>query len=145
MAWYVRLVRSPDRDRTGHLYTISVEAGFSAQHHLRFRDGALERPHKHEWAVRAHFTRPALDEVGMVLDFSTVQEALESVVARLHGTDLNKQADLEGLNPTAEFVAKYIFERLAGCGLSSVVRVEVTEAPGCVAAFERGGSPSNPD
>ncbi len=127
------------------MYTISVEAGFSAQHHLRFRDGALERPHKHEWAVRAHFAHPALDEVGMVLDFSRVREALESVVARLRGTDLNKHADLEGQNPTAEFVAKYIFERLAGCGFSSIVRVEVTEAPGCVAIFEPNGSPGNAD
>lgn len=79
----------------------------------------------------------------MVLDFSTGQEALDSIAGRLNGTDLNTHRDFDGLNPTAEFVAKYVFECLAGSGLSSILRVEVTEAPGCVAAFERDGSTKN--
>jgi 6-pyruvoyltetrahydropterin/6-carboxytetrahydropterin synthase len=125
------------------LYSISVEARFSASHHLRLRDGTLEQPHNHAWVVRVHFARAALDEVGMVLDFSAAQQALESVVARLNGTDLNRHVDFEGLNPTAELVAKYVFECLASSGLSVILRVEVTEAPGCVAAFERDGWTKN--
>jgi 6-pyruvoyltetrahydropterin/6-carboxytetrahydropterin synthase len=103
---------------------------------VRLHDGTLETPHDHDWKVRAQFARRELDEMGMVFDFSTAQDALNAILTRLHGTDLNTNAHLDGLNPTAEVVAKYIFECLAGRGLNSVFRVEVTEAPGCVAAFE---------
>jgi len=127
------------------LYTIGVEAGFSAHHHVRLHDGTLEAAHKHDWKVRAQFARRELDEVGMVLDFSTVQDSLNAILARLHGTDLNTHDDLDGLNPTAELVAKYIFECLVGRGLNSILRVEVTEAPGCVAAFERDERVGNAD
>jgi 6-pyruvoyltetrahydropterin/6-carboxytetrahydropterin synthase len=117
------------------LFSISVEAAFLAHHHLRLHDGTYENPHKHDWVVRAHFARADLDAVGMVLDFTAVQEALDAIVARLDGTDLNRHEDFEEINPTAEEVARYIAERLAGRGYTSVTRVEVTEEPGCVAAF----------
>ncbi len=122
------------------MYTVSVEAEFRAVHRLRLSDGTLEPRHGHEWRVRAHFTRAELDEADMVIDFDEARAGLESVVALLHETDLNRHEALAGANPTAEIVAKYVFDQICAQGLFTIRRVEVIEAPGCAAVFE----PSRP-
>lgn len=118
------------------MYTVSVEVGFFAVHRVKLRDTPLEPQHGHEWRVRAYFARADVDETEMVVDFHEARSALQSVTAKLHNTDLNENEGLGGLNPTAEVVARYIFERLAEFGLSTIQRVEITEAPGCVACYE---------
>ena len=118
------------------MYAVTVEANFQAFHRLRLPDGTLEPRHAHDWRVRARFVQAELDDAGMVVDFGKAQSALESVAKHLDGTDLNDHAHLAVANPTAELVAKHIFERLAGLGLSALRRVEVMEAPGCTATFE---------
>ncbi len=118
------------------MFTISIEAGFSAVHRVRFLDGMVEEPHGHDWRVWAFFTKSQLDDAGMVIDFGEAQAALRSAVGPFDGTDLNAHPALHGANPTAEVVAKHVFDRLSAAGLSSLCRVEVTEAAGCVAIFE---------
>ena len=124
------------RRKEDQMFTIVVEAGFHAVHSVRFADGTVEDPHGHDWEVRAHFACVELDDTGMVVDFSRAQAALRSVVEPLDECDLNSSAALEGLNPTAEVVARFVLEGLLATGLGSVSRVEVTEAPGCVACYE---------
>jgi 6-pyruvoyltetrahydropterin/6-carboxytetrahydropterin synthase len=118
------------------VYSISVEGRFSAVHRVRLLDGTVEPPHRHEWIVRAYFARAKLDQLGMVVDFSAAQSGLRSVTGRLDHKDLNRCEELTGQNPTAEVVARYVFQSLMDAGFSTVSRVEVTEAPGCLAAFE---------
>jgi 6-pyruvoyl-tetrahydropterin synthase len=118
------------------VFTITVEAGFSATHRVRYPDGTVEEPHDHDWRVRAFFSRPQLDDVGMVIDFGEAQAALRSAVNEFENTDLNAHPTLCGANPTAEVVAKHLFDRVLAAGVTTLRRVEVTEAPGCVAIFE---------
>ncbi len=117
------------------MYGVIVEAGFSAVHRLRLADGTLEPLHGHDWRVRAHFTRAMLDDHGMVLDFDTAAAALKSVIASLDHADLNEHEGLSELNPTAEVVAKHVFDRLVATQIPAPARVEVTEAPGCMAWY----------
>lgn len=121
------------------MFTIAVETEFSASHRVRFENGTVEEPHGHHWRVRAFFNRPQLDRVGMVIDFGEAQAALRSAVIELENTDLNSHPALCGANPTAETVAKHLFDHILAAGLSTLSRVEVTEAPGCVAIYERDG------
>ena len=118
------------------MFTIVVQCSFSAMHRLRLADGTLEPQHGHDWVVRAHFSRPTLSNSDMVLDFHDAQGALRSVAEPLRYADLNSLDPLSGLNPTAEVVAKFIFDGLSRLGFDSLRRVEVTEAPDCVAAYE---------
>ncbi len=118
------------------MYTVTVEAGFSAVHRVRSPDGTLEPEHSHDWRVRAFFGRAKLDGSAMVIDFDRARSDLESVVGELHRTDLNRHKDLGARNPTAEVVARYLFDRIRDLGLSTLRRIEVTEAPGCVGGFE---------
>jgi 6-pyruvoyltetrahydropterin/6-carboxytetrahydropterin synthase len=119
------------------MYTAIVEAGFHAAHHVRLPDGTWETPHEHDWRVRAHFCRAELDDAEMVVDFCRAQSELEAILARLDHQDLNRFAGLSGRSPTAEVVARYLCDALRARGFDEVRRVEVREAPGCVAAYER--------
>ncbi len=127
------------------MYTIVVEAGFSAAHRVLLPDGTLEPLHSHDWGVRACFARTKLDETGMVIDFNKAREGLQTVLAQLHQTNLNEVGSITGLNPTAEVVAGHVFERLRDQGLSTIRRVEVTEACGCTATFEPTGPSDRTD
>ncbi len=127
------------------MYRVIVEAGFFAVHRVRLRDGVLEPRHGHDWTVRAHFVRAELDHLGMVIDFDRARSSLQAVVAQLHSTDLNRHEALAGLNPTAEVLARYVFDRMVERGLSTLRCVEVTEAKGCVGIYEPARSSTNPD
>ncbi|MEK6677065.1 MAG: 6-carboxytetrahydropterin synthase [Planctomycetota bacterium] len=117
-------------------YTVTVETRFSATHQLRLADGAVEPRHGHDWLVQATFAQSGLDRVGMVVDFHQAEALLKTIVAPFHHGDLNSQSALEGRNPTAEVVAKYVFDRLGEGSLPCVLRVCITEAPDCKACYE---------
>ena len=118
------------------MFTVMVSAAFSATHRVPLPGGDLEPLHGHDWIVRAYFSREALDERGMVVDFCAAESALKTIVAELHHQDLNDHPALAGAVPTAEVVAKCLFDRLGRAGFPELGRVEVTEAPGCVAAYD---------
>ena len=118
------------------MYTTRVEAGFSAVHRVRMPNGTLEPDHGHDWVVRAFFARSELNEKGMVIDFHDAESSLKAVLAQLHHTDLNSHQAFAGALPTAEIVAKYVFDQLRASGLAAVCRIEVAEAPGCIAIYE---------
>lgn len=123
------------------MYSVTIEGSFSAVHRVPMASGELEPMHGHDWLVRASFCSRELDASGMVVDFLSARDALSSILERLHHRDLNEVSALRefGAYPTAEVVARFVFEGLAGAKLGAVARVEVTEAPGCVGAYERFG------
>ncbi len=123
------------------MFTVVVEITFSATHRVTLPNGTLEPPHDHAWLVRAHFSRPDLNRFGMVIDFETAQTRLRSVVADLEHRDLNEVSGLSVPTPTAEVLAKYLYDRLRALDQTTVRRVEVVETPGCLAVYELPGPP----
>lgn len=73
----------------------------------------------------------------MVIDFVEAQTILKSIVTPLHHADLNSLEAFQHANPTAEIVAKYIFDRCYEKCPDTLQRVEITEAPGCIATYQR--------
>ncbi len=122
------------------MFSIVVETCFSATHHIRLHDGTEEPRHGHDWRVRVTFAKPSLDELGMVIDFAEAKSVLAQVVQQLDYCDLNEATMLRGKNPTTEIVAEWIYHRIVDLGVPSIVRVELTEAPGCLAIFERSST-----
>lgn len=119
------------------MYEVRVKAGFSAVHQVRMYDGRMEPLHGHDWEVEAVLRGPELDRIGVLVDFTAIEEALRAVVAGLHQACLNEALMLAGLNPTAEHVARRIFEELAARLGPEVplAGVYVREAPGCTAGY----------
>jgi 6-pyruvoyl-tetrahydropterin synthase len=118
------------------MYTVTVEGQFLATHRVLLPDGTWEPAHEHTWQVRASFGAEELDAYGQVIDFGEAKAALGSVLAELNRTNLNENDGIGGVCPSAELVARFVFQQLRGRGLVRLRRVEVTEAPGCVATFE---------
>jgi len=121
------------------MYEVSVEARFSAAHRLRLEGGVLEPMHGHDWHVTATFAGPSLDAFGMLVDFVHAERVLGEIAAQLHHTDLNDNAVMSEQNPSAEHVARVIFELLERDAVlrRTLQRVRVTEAPGCAATYLR--------
>jgi 6-pyruvoyltetrahydropterin/6-carboxytetrahydropterin synthase len=134
---------------TGHddyfffMYTIRVNAGFSAAHHLREYKGKCENPHGHNWRVSACVAGEALNTEGMLIDFGELKKLLRDICAELDHTDINAHSHFTQENPTAENIARWIFERLAAvlsaAGFSGtsirVKEITVEETDGSVASY----------
>ena len=122
------------------IYEVLVESGFTARHGIHLTDGTVEPTHAHDWRVTVQFVGPELQECGLLVDFEAVKSDLDAVLARLDGTDLNRCPAMGGLNPTAELVAKVIFEGMLQRrgDHERLYSVTVTEAPGCAAVYRRG-------
>lgn len=94
-------------------YKIYVESQFSSAHYLRMYKGKCENLHGHNWKVGVYVKSSKLDSVGMVLDFTDLKKALRKVLEKLDHKFLNKEIDFfKNTQPTAENIAKYIYENL---------------------------------
>ncbi len=118
-------------------FELTLEAEFSAAHRLRLYDGEYEPLHGHNWRVEVFYEGDQLDSIGVVADFTVLQARLREVIAPMHDRYLNELPAFAGENPSAEIVARHIFEALnaapdAGARLACV---RVWEATGCAAAY----------
>jgi 6-pyruvoyltetrahydropterin/6-carboxytetrahydropterin synthase len=119
------------------MYEIRVQTQFYAAHRVRLANRQLEPIHDHDFQVEAVLRGPSLNEDGVLIDFRTVQRALRRIVEPLSDTDLSTAPLLAGLNPSAENLARKLFEALAreiGPQIP-LVAVYVREAPGCVTGY----------
>lgn len=91
------------------MYSIKVEADFSAAHNLRHYRGKCEELHGHNWSVEAQAACPTLDKTGMVLDFKYLKSKLNKILEKLDHKYLNSIPYFKKNNPTSENIAKYIF------------------------------------
>ncbi len=118
------------------MFELTLTSSFSAAHALVIQ-GVREPVHGHDWQVEAIFSGAELDEDGMLCDFHALEKLLEGIISPFQTADLNAADAFSSQNPSAELVARHIGMSLLD-GLPdgvSLVRLSVTEAPGCRAAW----------
>lgn len=116
------------------MYSIKVEADFSAAHNLRGYKGRCEDLHGHNWKVEVIISSKRLDKIGMVMDFKALKAKLYDVLDELDHKYLNNVAFFKKVNPTSENISKYIFDKLVGRGLKPA-SVTVWESEKCCATY----------
>jgi 6-pyruvoyltetrahydropterin/6-carboxytetrahydropterin synthase len=94
------------------MYSIKVEASFSAAHNLRGYKGKCEELHGHNWKIEVVASKSKLDKTGMVLDFKFIKNALNNILDKLDHKYLNNLFYFKKTNPTSENIAKYIYDNL---------------------------------
>lgn len=120
------------------MFTVSIETNFWASHQLALPDGSKEPAHDHNWLVTAEVGSDKLNSMAVVMNFQTLKEMVDNIVAEFANKSLNEFSYFRQNNPSAENVAKYIYEELKpklpkGVKLRSI---SVVEQPGCSAKFE---------
>jgi len=120
-------------------YEITVTSVLCAAHALKLGDGTHEPMHGHNWQVRVTVGGEQLDEIETVMDFHQLQGLVSTVLAPANNGNLNEIAPFANgqVNPTAERVAWWLATTISGQlpdGVS-LVRVCVSEAPGCEATY----------
>jgi len=100
-------------------------------------DGSKEPVHNHDWVVTADVSSERLNNMGVVMDFQKLQAMIDKTVAGFDNKALESISYFQQNNPSAENVAKYIYEKLRielpkGVKLRNI---RVVEEPGCSAKF----------
>ena len=133
------------------MYRVTREIEFCYGHRLLNDEGKCRHLHGHNGRAVIVLEAPALDSRGMLFDFRDIKRHVQGWVDEVldHNFLLCRddpilpvlQARGERVfvmdqNPTAENIARLIYDRTAAAGLP-VIEVNLWETPNCYAAYSR--------
>ncbi|MGH9689336.1 MAG: 6-carboxytetrahydropterin synthase QueD [Candidatus Acidiferrales bacterium] len=93
------------------MYEVSVEETFAAAHNLRNYKGKCEDLHGHNYKIRVVLAGKELDSTGLLYDFVNLKQVIRSIIASLDHKYLNELAPFDTINPSAENLARHIYDR----------------------------------
>jgi 6-pyruvoyl-tetrahydropterin synthase len=97
------------------MYSVTVRDHFMIAHSFKGEIfGPARNLHGATYVVDVEFKRVELDEDGLVVDIGAAMQALRVVLAELNYRNLDDDPAFEGRNTTTEFLARLVFERIAG-------------------------------
>lgn len=116
------------------MYELLVKVDFEAAHRVVDYPGKCNRMHGHNWTIDVTVFGTELNELGFLVDFKDLKAAIdELVISKLDHYYLNELDAFKTMNPTAENMARYIYQELAKSDLfhSTVTlkSVRVWESP----------------
>ncbi|MBF0386869.1 MAG: 6-carboxytetrahydropterin synthase QueD [Candidatus Omnitrophica bacterium] len=92
------------------MFELTVRADFSSAHFLRDYNGQCRNLHGHTWKVAVTVEGEQLNSIGVMADFVEMKKHLRGILSRLDHTCLNDLDFFKAHNPTAENLARYIFD-----------------------------------
>ncbi len=131
------------------MFRVTREIDFCYGHRLLNYDGKCKYLHGHNGRAVIAIESPRLDARGMVLDFSDIKRVVSNWIDEnldhrmiLHRDDparalleqLGEPIYLVDTNPTAENIAKLIFDYAKGQGFP-IVEARLWETPHCFATY----------
>ena len=130
----------------GELHTFKFEMGvdvfFNGRHQVEI--GGVKGPvHMHSWRVQAILVGESADEAGSIMGTSQVREVITAFVTPFNETLLNKMPPFDEIMPTANNMARVIYDHLAGELEGQAVRVKsirLWESPTSYVEYSGTGS-----
>ena len=121
------------------MYTLSVEKMISTAHQLRDYNGPCANIHGHNWKVNVEVQTKVVDNIGIAIDFVTLDGLLWEVIGPFDHQLINSIAPFDKLNPTAENLVKFIYDQLRSILTDkvSVRKVSVWETDEYMASYEQ--------
>lgn len=108
--------------------------------------GPAQALHGATFVVDVAFFAPTLDQNGIVVDIGRAHEVLISVLQPLNYRNLDELPEFKGKNTTTEFLAKYVFDKLASGARAGelgrdgrelgAIRVKIAESHVARASYE---------
>ena len=139
------------RGKRARMYKVTQELPFCYGHRLLHYNGKCARLHGHNGTARITLRAGTLDPQGMVADFDAIEKTIRAFIDRsldhlllLHQDDplvpvlrgLNEPFVAVPFNPTAENIARLIYEQAEAAGLP-VAEVQLVEVEGSIAAYSK--------
>jgi 6-pyruvoyltetrahydropterin/6-carboxytetrahydropterin synthase len=109
------------------MFEVSVEQTFAAGHALRNYKGKCENVHGHNFRVQVIIEGERLDDSGLLVDFIDVKNLMRGVIDRLDHQFLNEIAPFDIKNPSAENIAEYFHDQMAGGLTGTPVPIRIRE------------------
>ncbi len=106
------------------MFEVTIEETFAAGHALRNYRGKCENVHGHNYRCQVTVEGADLDSIGLLVDFVELKKVVHGVLDRMDHQWLNEFPPFDVLNPSAENMAKYIYDEVSG-GLKSRQHVRV--------------------
>ncbi|RZD15102.1 MAG: 6-carboxytetrahydropterin synthase QueD [Candidatus Acidulodesulfobacterium ferriphilum] len=128
------------------MYELKVLSSFSSAHALRGYNGKCENIHGHNWRVETTVTSNVLNEIGLVIDFKLLKKYVDGVMEILDHKFINELDFFKEVNPSAENIARYIYEELEKiiglneyneCKDIRITRVDVYETSSSMASYRK--------
>ena len=94
------------------MFEVTIEETFAAGHALRNYHGKCENVHGHNYRCQVTLEGRELDSVGLLVDFVELKRAVHGVLDRLDHQWLNDFPPFTELNPSAENIAKFIYDQV---------------------------------
>ena len=94
------------------MFELTINVNFEAAHYINNYSGKCSRLHGHNWKVEVNIYGSQLDELGMLVDFRDLKATVNKIMLKLDHYCLNEIEPFCRINPTAENIAKYIYEQL---------------------------------
>lgn len=120
------------------MYEVTVKTEFSAAHQLRGYDGKFENLHGHNWIAISTVQAKKLDSMGVGVDFVMLKDKMDDILSKLDYKNINDVPPFDKKNPSAENIAKWLYDKLSkaiNTAAVRVTRVEVKEFEDCGAAY----------
>jgi 6-pyruvoyltetrahydropterin/6-carboxytetrahydropterin synthase len=95
------------------VYELTVKGRFDAAHALRDYPGECRELHGHTWDVEVTVMGERLDDIEIVYDFKQLKADLSEVLEPYDHAYLNEVPPFTELSPTAENLARVLFESLS--------------------------------
>ncbi|MEI6609392.1 MAG: 6-carboxytetrahydropterin synthase QueD [Deltaproteobacteria bacterium] len=120
------------------MYEVTIIKSFSAAHLLTQIGGKCEELHGHNFKVEVTLAAPNLNESGLLIDFRIVKKWLNEILDQMDHKHLNELPYFAGLNPSAENIAKYIYDQMKLKIKESqvrIARIKVWESENAVVTY----------
>ena len=125
------------------MYELMIEDRFAAAHQLVGYEGPCENIHGHTWKVQVFFKGADLGKTGMLFDFKEAKMILKEILKDFDHKNLNEIRFFKKDNPTAENIAKRIYneykEKLVGAHrdapMAEITKTTVWESEATCATY----------
>jgi len=94
------------------MYEVTIIKSFSSAHLLDQIGGKCEELHGHNFKVEVTVFAMNLSKTGLLIDFRIVKEWLGEILDQMDHKHLNELPFFSGINPSAENIAKHIYEEM---------------------------------
>jgi 6-pyruvoyltetrahydropterin/6-carboxytetrahydropterin synthase len=90
---------------------VKIEKTFAAAHRLLGHKGKCDNLHGHNYRIEIYARGSELNEIGLLIDFSDLRKIADEFIGYVDHRNLNDLPPFdEELNPSAENIARFVFE-----------------------------------